>query len=594
VVLAILLAVTLAAGVYFGLERLGRAGWLPATLRAIAWSVLGILVLDLSCARPPEAIRPLVLLDASLSMAGAGSQWAAARAAATALGEVRIVGALTRDSAPAGGRSLMSSALAGAVAGGRPIWLVTDGEIEDATDVPPDVWARTGVKLVARTRRPDLSISRVSGPERVAIGDTLRLEVDVTGFDLPDRRHVGVEVRSGDARWMTGSVPLSGGSGTTTLELVLGDNVPPGNHLLSIGLRDAGDQEPRTDVRLHALTVMATPGVVVVAAPGDWESRFLFRTIGEVASLPVRGFMALDATRWVRMGDFTPVSAGDVDQAVQRADVLVQIGDLAERYRRVPARGRWDWVSSTRSAAPTEGDWYLVAAIASPMAGAFIGLPVDSFPPAVGLSALTPGPRDWVALTAQRSRRGSERPAVIGRDSAGRREVLVGVAGLWRWAFRGGSSDQAYRAWVAATVTWLLGGTDSVTGRARPVRAVVQQGRPVVFERLRSDSTPLRIELRGEGSGRTDTLEFDGAGRAFLTLEPGRYDYRLEGGGRGLLGVEQYSDEWLPRPVAVAERPPTAEPPSSRAPLRDRWWLFGIAIATLSGEWWWRRRAGLR
>jgi hypothetical protein len=591
--LAILVGLLLAAGVYLGLERLGRAAWVPATLRALAWSLLGILLLDLSCARPPEATRPLVLLDASLSMGAAGSQWPAARAAAAALGEVRLIGAVDADSLPIGGRSTIASSLAGAVAGGRPVWLVTDGEIEDAGEVGSGLWARTGIRVLARAPRPDLAITRVSGPERIAIGDTLRLEIDVSGFGVADRRQATVEVRSGEDRWMSGVIPLSAGSGTVTLEKPIGEEIAAGAHLLSVTLRDAADQEPRTDVRFHALTVLATPGVVLLAGPGDWEGRFLFRTLSEVASLPIRGFLAIEATRWVRMGDLSPASIADVEQAVARADVLVRIGDQGDRFRS-PARGRWEWISSRASSPPALGDWYLTPTGASPLAGAFIGLPVDSFPPAVGLSAVIAGPRDWIALSGQQNRRGAERPAVIGRDSAGRREVVVGAAGLWRWAFRGGSSDQAYRAWVASTITWLLGGADSVTGRARPVRSVVQRGRPIVFERLLADSAPLTIELRGSGGNRTDTLQFDGAGRASLRLDPGRYRYRLEGGGQGVLGVEEFSDEWLPRPVAIGDRPAIAAAPAGQAPLRDKWWLFGLAIVAFSGEWWWRRRAGLR
>ena len=34
-----------------------------------------------------------------------------------------------------------------------------------------------------------------------------------------------------------------------------------------------------------------TPGVVLLAAPGDWDSRVLYRTLREVAQLPVRGFV---------------------------------------------------------------------------------------------------------------------------------------------------------------------------------------------------------------------------------------------------------------------------------------------------------------
>ena len=594
VVVAIVAAVALGVGVYWGLERLGAAAILPAALRTGAWLILALLVLDLSCAKPPEAARPLVLLDASLSMAGAGGRWAEARAAANAAGEVRLVGTLGDDSLPAGGRSALAGAVAAGAASGRPVWLVTDGELEDASEIPADVLAQTGIKLFARRRGPDLALVRVAGPERIAVGDTLRLDVEVSGFDITDRTQVTVDVSSGETRWLTATVPLANGSGAVVIEGALPRTAAPGRHLLTVALRDARDSEPRTDRRLHAIVVLPTPGIVVVANPANWESRFFSRTIGEVAALPVRGYFAVAPNRWARMGDLAPVSGTEVDQAVGRADLLVQFGDGADRARRTAARARLDWVATSRTSLPAEGDWYLMPGGVSPVSGAFVGLPVDSFPPAAAMVALTPGPGDWVGLVGQLSRRGGERPAVVGRDSAGRREVMVGVAGLWRWAFRGGQSEQAYRAWVAATTTWLLGASDSATGRARPIRAVVAQGRPVIFERLRPDVTTLRLDLRGPAGDWSDTLRFDGSGRAELRLAPGRYDYRLEGGGSGLLGVEVYSEEWIPRPVTVPEREATAAPPPGRAPLRDQLWLFALAIVALSGEWWWRRRAGLR
>ena len=119
----------------------------------------------------------------------------------------------------------------------------------------------------------------------------------------------------------------------------------------------------------------------------------------------------------------------------------------------------------------------------------------------------------------------------------------------------------------------------------------------MVFERARPDSGPAGIELRitgGAAATRRDTLRFDGAGRAELFLQPGRYEYRLQGGGGGVLGVEVYSDEWLPRPVALTERPAAAPLEPSRTPARERLWLFALAVAGLSGEWWARRRMGLR
>jgi hypothetical protein len=198
-------------------------------------------------------------------------------------------------------------------------------------------------------------------------------------------------------------------------------------------------------------------------------------------------------------------------------------------------------------------------------------------------------------MSAQLGRRGAPRPAVIGRESGRVRRVDVAVDGLWRWAFRGGSSEQSYRTWVAATASWLLGGADSTRGSARPVRPVVSNGRPLVFEWTAGGApSPLAIAWSGTGKPRVDTLQFDGSGHATAWLPPGEYRYRLEGGGGGTVAVEQYSDELLPRPPSLTaheSRPPEA---AGRRAARDWLWLFGLAVAALAGEWMARRRLGLR
>jgi len=248
-----------------------------------------------------------------------------------------------------------------------------------------------------------------------------------------------------------------------------------------------------------------------------------------------------------------------------------------------------------RGGAPLPGDWYLAASDVSPVAGAFLGQPVDSFPPATRLLPVEPAPGDWVALTAQLGRRGAARPAVLGRDDGQVRRIVVAADGLWRWAFRGGSSEQSYRAWVAATASWLLGGADSVRGVARPVRPVVPNGRPLVFEW--AGAGPARavpMVWIGAAGERSDTLRFDGAGRAQVWLPPGEYRFRLQGGGGGTAAVESYSDELLPRPVALAARDARVSRPAGRTSAREWLWLFGICVVALAGEWFARRRLGLR
>jgi len=59
--------------------------------------------------------------------------------------------------------------------------------------------------------------------------------------------------------------------------------------------------------------------------------------------------------------------------------------------------------------------------------------------------------------------------------------------------------------------------------------------------------------------------------------------------------VDTYSDEWRPAPVVVAAHAGASagEGRLAGVALRDRWWLFVLAIAAFAGEWAWRRRQGL-
>jgi hypothetical protein len=102
------------------------------------------------------------------------------------------------------------------------------------------------------------------------------------------------------------------------------------------------------------------------------------------------------------------------------------------------------------------------------------------------------------------------------------------------------------------------------------------------------------VALEGDSLTVIDTLRFDGAGRAELWLEPGVWRYRLADGGRGTVAVEEYSDEWLPREATLAAHGGAATPSGTRAPFRTRWWPYLLGVLALGGEWWWRRRLGLR
>lgn len=595
--LVLLLSVAAAVLTYGPLEALGRRGWAPAACRAAGWGALGLLLLNVSCPAALDLVRPIVLLDASLSMGAAGGRWVEALTLARETGEPRTLGGAIPDSLPTEGGSRLGPALAAARSSGRPVVVVTDGELEDGAELSPGLVEGVQIRVLAREPIADLALIRAGAPARITAGDSLRVRAEVRAMGGPARA-VQVEVAEGDRVWFRASAtPDSAGLATLMLAGVLPEGAS-GTLALTVRLR-ASDREPRDDARLHLLTVVPTPGVVLLAGPPTWESRFLLSTLETVAALPVRGYARIEAAGWRRMDDLRPAPAREVEEAVRRADLLVTLGDVGDLARRTRARGRWEWPATSPGAASLSGDWYLALAPATPVDGSLAGLPVDSFPPATALVPLVEsagaGEQAWTGLTAQLARRGAVRPALVGRDSGGVRRVTVAVDGIWRWAFQGGSSEQAYRSLMAATVSWLLGGSDSVSGRARPVRSVVQRGRPVTFAWTGSEApVPTAIELAGPTELRRDTLVFDGAGRAEMLLAPGVYRYRLEAGGGGLVGVEEYSDEFVPRPVVVDERGFGAGMTRRTTTARDHLWLFALAVLALSCEWFLRRRMGLR
>ena len=304
IALVALVAAGLAAFTYLYLERTGPRGWPALVCRAVAWAAIGLLLLNVGCPVAGRPLRPIVLLDASLSMAAPGGRWSEARDSAARWGDVRRFGDErgAADSAPSRGRSLLAPALTAASASDRPVIVVTDGEIEDAGDIPADILARGAVRVFQRTPAPDLAIVRVTGPARVTAGDSIALDVEIeaSGGLSPDT--VSVQVVSAGKRLGVRRVRMAGGSGRSRI-VVPSSAAGPGDHLLEVSFAGWTDAEPRTDARLHLVSVTPTPGVVLLAAPADWDSRFLYRALRDVAQLPVRGFVRLDANRWRSMND---------------------------------------------------------------------------------------------------------------------------------------------------------------------------------------------------------------------------------------------------------------------------------------------------
>src|SRR5574338_1035375 len=237
--LAALVAFGVGGAAYLWYEGLGAQGRALAALRGTAGALLAFLILDLTCARSEASRRPIVLLDASLSMDAAGGQGAAARDSAARWGEVRPFG---------GARSALRASLLAASAQDRSVVIVTDGAIDDRRELPADLLDAATVRLFPRESIADAAVIAVAAPERITLGDTLRIEVDLaTTGALTGPAVVRLALAHGpvllqrEAKGTTGRV-------RTVLPLptrLLG----AGDHLLSVTVRDEVDREPGDDTR---------------------------------------------------------------------------------------------------------------------------------------------------------------------------------------------------------------------------------------------------------------------------------------------------------------------------------------------------------
>ena len=577
-------------------------------LRVVA--VLALILLLWNPARShllPSGDQPIVLLDASLSMSGAPWKAALDSARRGRTGGGALIWRFgTRVDAfdttpPRDGATRLGPALEAAAGRAGQVIVVTDGEIEDAASIPADLLRRPRVILQPSAATFDAYVANVDGTRHVTRSDTVRLKVS---YGTGGKREGGsgkgtatLVASVGERRLMTQAVVLpDSGVLETIITLPASRFTVPGWQVLEIRLNGVNDAEPRDDARLFAIEVSLEPAAVVFASPPDWEARFLARTLADVARIPVKVFVETEPGRWRDAATLAPDATGELSRVAANARLLAAVGDpqRARPFVGASRRARLSWPTNGQG-----GDWYVERPQASPFSAALSGVLWDSLPPATAVvAAPPPDSGGTIALTARLARRGPARPIVRLDERDGGREATVTAAGLWRWAFRGGAAEEAYRSLIAALVDWLLG-ERGAGGRERVVleSPEVPNGLPVVWRWSSvEDPRALAVTLRSGEATRIDTLRFDAAGRAELVLPPGVYRYAVSGGPpseQGVVAVETYSDEWLPRAPSLHAQPgePTARIASTG--LRDRWWLFAIAIAALATEWALRRRQGL-
>lgn len=527
--------------------------------------------------------RPLILFDNSVSMHATGNRTDSIRAAAVVRGEVIPFGELAAGIP--GSDSRLGDALAAAVTAGRPIEVVSDGEVSDAASIPADLLAQADVRIVPRQSGQDVAVAGVEMPSHVASGDTLVVSVELLASGVATSDTLTVELRDGERVLLAGRTTgaKQGGRHLVRLSGVLPAGVQ-GERWLQVVQTSGPDREPADDIRWRRLHVTTSPGIVVVLAAPDWDGRFLLATLEDVTDTAVRGYVQLRPGAWYRARDLVAVPAAEVRAAANEAELLAVHGDTAAW--RASGRARLLW-----PAGQPVGDWYAAAGDLSPISQVFQGIDTDSLPalPAAGDA----GRGEWVGMTARLARRGAPVPIVIGRIDRGR-TVVISAGGLYQWAFRGGESEQAWRGMVAGAVSWLLATPDAGRAVAEPLTPVVERGRPVRFRYTGEGAAhPVGIALTRDSLAHADTLRFDADGLADLILPVGRFAYQLADGTGGEVMVEPWSHELLPSQATLVSGSAAVTPAPVRRSLRELAWLFGLAVLGFATEWILRRRLGL-
>ena len=618
-ILALALGIAAAWLAYGRVGALARSrATLLGALRALAVTIVAAILFGAPSA-PPRPAAPLVAIDVSASSRRAvGDENSVVNAWRERLAEAAkrdapgadafvIVGDSIRDIRASDMAALRSddqgsrvrAAVDRAASLGRPLVLLTDGEVDDAESLA-EAPAGSIVRVLANTPRTDGAIADMAVPSNATAGDTISVAATVTAGALatPDAQwRVAVEGLAPVVLPVPALAALTSTRVTTTITLPRGAR----SAMVRAVLLVPGDAEPRNDTLSSTIDIGDRPSAVFVSTAPDLDVREALVVLRGALNVPTRAFLRLAPGVWRVEGSLAPISEDDVKTQAGAAGMLIVHGDTAWRPRaaiRSATGARALWIPAPPTAIARAGEvartpeWYASGVPASPLASALAGLPLDSLPP---LTLAGPAKGSMPLLTVQLGKRGEAVPAIAARTENGVRTIVVSGSGYAGWALRGGRSAEAFGALWGAIFDWLAAGRGDVRA-ARPMAALLRAGDAVAWRRGGADSI-VSVQLRRRGDTGVDSLTLRFAGASFETTSPalaaGVYDVQAEGGPSVL--VVNASREWVPRAPTVRDGVLSRGALSSDAPrLADAGWPFVLALLLLCGEWIGRRAAGYR
>ncbi|MBC7789295.1 MAG: hypothetical protein H7Z74_05080 [Anaerolineae bacterium] len=596
-IIAVVVGSALAIALYGLRESSALSRLVPVVLlRAVALVVLFALLFDAPSGRR-RAPNPIVALDVSESWLRGGDTalWRTARDRARSLTRDSLwlfgdsIRGGTGPELPSDQMSASASIAERALASGRPVVLLTDGELDDPgalRELPSGSRVEAAVRADAR----DIAIVSMDAPRGAVVGDTIEVQITLRAgalasadatltFQLGNATVAGAALLSMPARSeQRKTVRFPVGAAEGALALVA-------------AVQSAGDSEPRNDTVGTALDVTKAPGAVLVSSSPDYDSRFLLPVLRGAVSLPTRAYYRVTPTSWRGEATLTTVNEAEVRRVLRSAPLAIIHGDTA--VFGPPRTATSGALMLITPPVDTSGEWYPAAAPPSPVSAALSGIAWDSLPPIEASASITNG--EWSALAAARAR-DPDRHSVISGTDRPRRIVTVGASGFWRWHFRGGASADAYAALWGSIFDWLAEARSDVRA-AVPAEGIVRAGERVRWRQgTTADSVVVAVLRRRGDSASVDSilLRFGADGIAESAAPtPGKYDVAVTGG--SALLVVNASRELLPRAPAVVTGAVGRAAAIGDAPrLRDSWWPYLAVLVALCAEWLLRRRIGLR
>ena len=596
--LAIALGIVVAL-VQYGRGALSRRALPLALLRAVSATLIVALLLDVTVGRA-HLPQPDVVLDASLSWMRAAPDcpaWNAALDSASRIGNghwFRFGDSLRTDvgrEPPTDHASSLRAVVDRAAGTGRPVVVITDGELDDAELLPE---LPRGSRVIAAPCEPgaDAAVAMLDAPRTLLTGDSITARVTLVAgrAGAPPGR---LELRLDDALLASSDVAALAPQAELPVELHGVASGPPRAAELRAIVRAMGDREPRNDTLAVGVDVSRVAAAVFASTTPDFDAREAVAALRSVTSLPTRAYYRVAPGQWRTDGSLARVTESEVSTALRDAPLAIVHGDTSLfGAPRVATRG-----ALLLFAPPVndEGEWYASAAPPSPLAATLASLPFDSLPP---LNVSPSLPRaSWQGLVTHRGGAPqSTRVALVGWD-APRRIAVLGAQGFWRWRFRGGVRAEAYDAFFGSLYDWLVEGRTDRRA-AMPAGPPVRAGEPVRWRRGASADSVVRVTItRKSATGRVYSVLLRFSDTATVTESPplaaGLYEVKMEGGAT-LLPVNA-SRELVPRRATVRSGAVGGATVAGEAPsARDVGWLFLVAVLLLCAEWLLRRRVGLR